>query len=168
MRRCHHRGEKLAPIWRHAGRVQARYRSTDGKPSCDGMRRRLASAPSFVSAPLCTPTMQRGLPPATVMLEAPPILATNQSLPGGSGVVSWRITKRLLLRLSELCVVILRMASARIDERSCQLLTPVVDVALFGDVMETQGIGARLAREIGAMQDNIIVSARTRRFDPAA
>ena len=168
MRRCHHRGEKPTPIWQHAGRMPVRYRSTDGKPSCDGMRRPLASAPSFVSAPLCTPTMQRGLPPATVMLEAPPIFPTNQSLPGGSGVVSWRITKRLLLRLSELCVSFLRKASARIDERSCQLLAPIVDIALFGDVMETQGIGARLAREIGAMQNNIIVSARTRRFYPAA
>jgi hypothetical protein len=54
---------------------------------------------------------------------------------------------------------------ARIAERLCQLFAPVVEVSLLGDVIEIEGIGARLAREGRAMLDNDIVPVRTLRLD---
>jgi hypothetical protein len=59
----------------------------------------------------------------------------------------------------------LRSVSARIAERFCQLLAPVVEVSLLSDVAEIEGIGARLAQEGRAMLGNGIVPARTLRLD---
>src|SRR5262249_9697586 len=52
-----------------------------------------------------------------------------------------------------------------VAKRFGQLLALFVEVSLFGDVIEIEGVGIRLIREGCAMPDNNNVSARTQRLD---
>jgi hypothetical protein len=48
----------------------------------------------------------------------------------------------------------LRKSSARTAEYFCQLLAPIVEISLLGDVTAVQGIGVRLARDGRTMPAN--------------
>jgi hypothetical protein len=56
-------------------------------------------------------------------------------------------------------------SSARIAEYFCQLLAPIVEISLLGDVTAVQGIGVRLARDGRAMPANADEPARRQRLD---
>jgi hypothetical protein len=87
------------------------------------------------------------VPPVGWKLESLPQLPSPGSLSGLSIMSGMR---NLLLPISGACASILRRASARIAEHSCQLLAPIVESSLSGGVIADQGIGSRLARDIRA------------------
>jgi hypothetical protein len=122
-----------------------------------------APTASFARSSICTRARKRYLPPSGLMIEASSSLVSNQFLPGTS--IGLNLMSKLFLPLSDACASILRSASARIAERFCQLLSPVVEVSLLSDVAEIEGIGARLFREGRAMPGNGIVPPRTLRSD---
>ena len=113
-----------------------------------------APTASFARSSICT---------SGLMIEASPSLVSSQFLPGTS--IGLNLIRKVFLPLSGACARILQSASARIAERFCQLLAPVVEVSLLGDVVEIEGISARLAREGRARPDNGIVPARTLPLD---
>jgi hypothetical protein len=124
-----------------------------------------ATPTSFTRSSIRTRATKRYLPPSVFKIETSPSPASNQSLPNTSIMLGLRVMRGLLSPLSGACASILRSASARIAERFCQLFAPVVEVSLLGDVIESEGIGARLARDGRAMPDNDIVAARTLRLE---
>ena len=71
----------------------------------------------------------------------------------------------LFSALSGAGVGILRCASAHVAECFCQLLAPIVEISLLGDVAAIRGIGIRLVRDARAIPDNDNGPARTRRLD---
>ena len=73
--------------------------------------------------------------------------------------------RNLFLALSGAGVSILQCASAHVAEYFCQLLAPIVEISLLGDVTAVQGIGIRLVRDGRAIPDNDSVPARTQRLD---
>jgi hypothetical protein len=89
-------------------------------------------------------------------IEAPSSLPSTQFFPTASVAASWRTIIALFLLVAKLCVGFLRKTLAHMNERSCQLFAPVVEISRFGDVMETQGIGARLSREICVLRRTIL------------
>jgi hypothetical protein len=154
MRRRNQHGGTLAAISRHTGREQMRYRSLGSKPTGDRVENCSVNGRS-ISASVSTRTTQQDLPPVIGAIEAPSSLAPTQFFPSASVAAGWRTIIALFLLVAKLCVGFVRKTSARIDEGSCQLFAPVVEISRFGDVMETQGIGARLSREICAMRRTI-------------
>jgi hypothetical protein len=156
MRRGNQRGGTLAAISRHTGREQVRYRSLGCKPTGDRVESRSVNGRSFVSASLFTRTTQQDLPPMIGAIEAPSSLSPTQFFPSASVAAGWRTIRALFLLVAKVCVGSLRKTSARMNERSCQLFAPVVELSRSGDVKETCGIGARLSREIYAMRGTIL------------
>jgi hypothetical protein len=102
------------------------------------------------------------LPPAGLKLESLSYLPSSQSLSGSSIMSGMR---SLFLPLAGACASILPKSSARIGEYFCQLLAPIVEISLLGDVTAVQGIGARLARDGHAMPANADEPARRQRLD---
>jgi hypothetical protein len=91
---------------------------------------------------------------------------------GGKPILARRVRRGGLALNEKVVAALIRTlrrhsakGSARIDEDSCQLFAPVVQISLFGYGVKIEGIGGRLASEIHAIQENVTMPAHTLRFD---
>ncbi len=146
----------------HAARERVGYGPLALTLTCNPFEPCFAPAASFGRPSIRICATNGYLPPAGLRLESLAYLPPNQSLSSSSIMLGMR---NLFLALSGAGVSILRSVSTRIAERFCQLLAPVVEVSLLGDVTASQGIGVRLVRDGRAMPDKDNVPARTQRLD---
>ena len=141
MRRCDYRGGKLGLVVH---------------------RKRFAPAASFGRSSNCIYAANGYLPTARLKLASSPCLPPTKALSRSPIMSGIRI---LLLPWSGACARFLRSACARVAEHFCQLLAPVVEISLLGDVTAVAGIGVRLMRDGRAIPHEDSMAARTRRLD---
>ena len=139
----------------HAARERVGYRPLALNPIYHPFEACFAPAARFGRSSFFRATIGY-LPPAGPKLESFPYVSSSSIMLG---------MRNLLLALSGAGVSILRCASAHVAEYFCQLLAPIVEISLLGDVTAIQGIGIRLVRDGRAIPDNDNAPARTQRLD---
>jgi hypothetical protein len=145
----------------HAARERAGYRPLALNPIHHPFEACFAPAARFGRSSIFRATIGYS-PPAGPKLESFPCLLSNRSLSSSSIMLRMR---SLFLALSGAGVSILRRASTHVAQYFCQLLAPIVEISLLGDVTAIQGIGIRLVRDGRAIPDNDNAPARTQRLD---